>query len=71
MFIMVSFYDNWRFFVEDETILVMLVQQYAGKHGITFSSKHLDDPEKKAQLITLIQESLAGKRGPVTDDDLV
>jgi len=68
---MVSFYDNWRFFVEDETILVMLVQQYAGKHGITFSSKHLDDPEKKAQLITLIQESLAGKRGPVTDDDLV
>jgi len=71
MFIIVSFYDNWRFFVEDETILVMLVQQYAGKHGITFSSKHLDDPEKKAQLISLIQESLAGKRGPVTDDDLV
>ena len=68
---MVSFYDNWRDFVEDETVLVMLVQQYAGKHGITFSSKHLDDPDKKAQLIGLIQESLAGKRGPVTDDDLV
>ncbi len=67
---MVSFYDNWRFFVEDETVLVMLVQQYAGKYGITFSSKHLDDPEKKAKLIGLIQESLAGKRGVVTDEDL-
>lgn len=67
---MTLFYDNWRFFVEDETVLIMLVQQYAGKHGITFSSKHLDDPEKKAKLITLIQESLAGKRGVVTDDDL-
>ena len=64
------FYDNWRNLVEDETVLVMLVQQYAGKYGITFSSKHLDDPEKKAQLISLIQESLAGKRGPVTDEDL-
>jgi hypothetical protein len=57
--------------VEDETVLVMLVQQYAAQHGITFSSKHLDDPEKKSQLISLIQESLAGKRGPVTDNDLV
>ena len=57
--------------MEDETILVMLVQQYAAKYGITFSSKHLDDSDKKAQLISLIQESLSGKRGPVTDDDLV
>ena len=68
---MMEFYYVWRKFVEDETILVMLVQQYASKHGITFSSKHLDDPEKKKQLIVLIQESLAGKRGPVTDDDLI
>ena len=37
------------FFVEDETVLVMLVQQYAKQHGITFSSKHLDDPDKKAR----------------------
>ncbi len=58
-------------FVEDETVLIMLVQQYAGKFGITFSSKYLDDSDKKAKLITLIQEALAGKRGPVTDDDLV
>ncbi len=57
--------------MEDETVLVMIVQQYASKYGITFSSKHLDDPDKKAKLISLIQESLAGKRGAVTDDDLV
>jgi len=56
--------------MEDETILIMLVQQYASKYGITFSSKHLDDPDKKAQLITLIQASLAGKHGVVTDEDL-
>jgi len=68
---MVPFYDNRRDFVEDETVLVMLVQQYASKHGITFSSKYLDDADKKAQLISLIQESLAGKRGAVTDEDLV
>ncbi len=57
--------------MEDETVLVMIVQQYASKFGITFSSKHLDDPEKKAKLIGLIQESLSGKRGPVTDEDLI
>ena len=55
----------------DETLLIALVQQYASKFGITFSSKHLDDLDKKAKLITLIQESLAGKRGPVTDEDLL
>lgn len=58
-------------FVEDETILIMLVQQYAGKFGITFSSKYLDDADKKAKLISLIQEAIAGKRGPVTDEDLL
>ncbi len=56
--------------MEDETILVMLVKQYADRFGITFSSKYLDDPDKKQLLITLIQEANAGKRGPVTDDDL-
>lgn len=55
----------------NEDILIMLVKQYAGRFGITFSSKHLDDEDKKQQLITLIQEALAGKRGPVTDDDLI
>ena len=56
--------------MEDEVILVMLVRQYADKFGITFSSKYLDDPDKKQRLIGLIQEAVAGKRGPVTDDDL-
>ena len=56
--------------MEDETILVMLVKQYADKFGITFSSKYLDDPDRRRLLITLIQEPNAGKRGPVTDDDL-
>jgi len=70
-FIMTLFYALWRAFVEDETVLIMLVQQYAAKYGITFSSKYLDDPNIKIKLISLIQESLAGKRGPVTDDDLI
>jgi len=56
--------------VEDEAVLVILVKQYADMFGITFSSKYLDDPDKKKQLIALIQEAIAGKRGPVTDDDL-
>lgn len=56
--------------MEDEAILVMIVQQYADKFGITFSSSLLDDPEKKKKLIALIQEALAGKRGPVTDADV-
>lgn len=56
--------------MEDEAILVMLVKQYADKFGITFSSKYLDDPDKKKQLIALIQDAVAGKRGAVTDDDL-
>ncbi|GEM_PF-964217 len=58
-------------YVEDETILITLVQQYAGKYGITFDSKHFDDPEKKALLISLIQQALAGERGPITNEDLV
>ncbi|PHS24819.1 MAG: hypothetical protein COA83_07105 [Methylophaga sp.] len=57
--------------MEDETVLIMLVQQYASKFGITFSSKYLDDAEKKAKLIGLIQQALAGKRGAVTDDDFL
>ena len=56
--------------MEDEAILVMLIQQYSAKYGITFSSSLLDDPEKKNKLIKLVQECLAGKRGPITDDDL-
>lgn len=56
--------------MDNEVVLVMLVKQYADKFGITFSSKYLDDPDKKQRLIALIQEAMAGKRGAVTDDDL-
>lgn len=54
----------------NEDVLIILVKQYADRFGITFSSKHLDDEDKKQQLVTLIQQALAGKRGPVTDEDL-
>lgn len=68
--IILAFYHTENI-VEDEAILVMLVQQYADRFGITFSSSLLDDPEKKTQLISLIQEAMSGKRGPVTNEDLV
>lgn len=54
----------------DEMVLMMLVKQYADKFGITFSSKLLDDADKKAKLIKLMQQALAGQRGPVIDSDL-
>lgn len=54
----------------DEAILMILVKQYADRFGITFSSKHMDDEDKKHQLVSMMQEALAGKRGPVTDADL-
>ena len=56
--------------MEDETILIMLVQQYANKFGITFSSKHLDDPASKTKLVSLLQQAMKGDRGPITDEDL-
>ena len=56
--------------MENEDVLIALVRQYASQYGITFSSAHLDDPRKKARLINLIQASLAGKRGAITDDDI-
>lgn len=56
--------------MEDEAILVMLVQQYASKFGITFSSSQLDDVDKKDKLIKLIQQALAGERGAISDEDL-
>ncbi len=57
--------------MEDETILISLVQQYASKFGITFNSKFFDDPEKKVLLISLIQQAISGERGAVTDEDLL
>lgn len=56
---------------EDETGIIMLVQHYAGKFGITFSSGLLNNPEHKAKLMKLMMEAISGKRGPVTDADIL
>lgn len=54
----------------DESIMLAMVKQYADRFGITFSSAHLDDEDKKQRLVALMQEALSGKRGPITDADL-
>lgn len=56
---------------DDETGVVMLVQQYAGKFGITFSSKLMDDPVAKKKLMQLMAEAIMGRRGAVTDEDVL
>lgn len=56
---------------ENEMGLLMIIQQYASKFGITFSSKLMDDPEAKKKLIQLMAEAISGKRGAVTDDDVL
>lgn len=56
---------------ENETGLLMIIQQYASKFGITFSSKLMDDPEAKKKLMQLMVEAINGKRGAVTDDDVL
>lgn len=55
---------------EDESMLIEIVQQYAGHFGITFSSKAMDDEAVKSRLMQLMMEALSGRRGPVTDEDL-
>ncbi|HEX5539889.1 MAG TPA: hypothetical protein VFX01_08900 [Methylophilaceae bacterium] len=56
---------------EDESMLIMLVQQYASRFGITFSSKLMQDEAHKAKLMLLMVEAINGQRGPVTDEDVV
>ncbi len=56
---------------DNETGVVMLVQQYAGKFGITFSSKLMDDPVAKKKLMQLMAEAIMGRRGAVTDEDVL
>ena len=48
----------------------MLVQQYASKFGITFSSKAMENEETKQKAMLLMMQAISGKRGPVTDEDL-
>ncbi len=56
---------------ENEAGLMMLIQQYATKFGITFSSRLMDDPEAKKKLTQLMAEAISGKRGAVTDEDVL
>lgn len=56
--------------MEDESILIMLVQQYAAKFGITFSSRAMEQDATKQKAMQLMMEAISGKRGPVTDEDL-
>lgn len=57
--------------MEDQRILIMLVQQYAAKFGITFSSSLMDDERHRARLMLLLTEAINGKRGAVTDEDVL
>ena len=57
--------------MEDDSALIMLVQHYAGKFGITFSSSLMDDARYKSRLAMLMMEAINGQRGPVTDDDVL
>ncbi|MCX7628263.1 MAG: hypothetical protein N2Z69_07650 [Methylophilaceae bacterium] len=56
--------------MEDESMLIMLIQQYASQFGITFSSRAMDDEETKQKAMVLMMQALSGARGPVTDEDL-
>lgn len=56
--------------MDSESIIIMLVQQYAAKFGITFSSKAMEDETTKQKAMQLMSEAISGKRGPVTDEDL-
>lgn len=52
---------------EDESGTIMLIQQYASKFGITFSSTLMNEKHHKEKLMKLMWEAISGKRGAVTD----
>jgi hypothetical protein len=54
-----------------ETVVIMLVQQYAAKFGITFSSSLMSTPAHQQKLIQLMGQALSGQRGAVTDADVL
>jgi len=54
-----------------ESVVIMLVQQYAAKFGITFSSSLMNDEKHKQKLIQLMGQAISGKRGAVTDYDVL
>jgi hypothetical protein len=54
-----------------ETVLIMLIQQYAAKFGITFSSQLMSTPAHKQKLMQLMGQALSGNRGSITDADVL
>ncbi len=56
--------------MEDESMLIGIVQSYANRFGITFSSRVMDNDELKPKLMQMMMEALSGKRGAITDEDL-
>ena len=54
-----------------ESVVIMLVQQYAAKFGITFSSSLMNDDKHKQKLIQLMGQAISGTRGAVTDSDVL
>lgn len=56
--------------MEDESMLIMLIQQYSSKFGITFNSKVMENEDTKQKAMTLMMQAISGQRGPVTDEDL-
>ncbi|HEY3327103.1 MAG TPA: hypothetical protein VGK14_08005 [Novimethylophilus sp.] len=56
--------------MEDESTLIMLIQQYASRFGITFNSKAMENEETKQKAMLLMMQAINGTRGPVTDEDL-
>ena len=56
--------------MEDESMLIMLIQQYSSRFGITFSSKAMEDEEVKQKAMMLMMQAISCQRGPVTDEDL-
>ena len=55
---------------EDDSTLIMLVQQYAARFGMTFSSKAMENEATKQKAMFLMMQALSGNRGAVTDEDI-
>ena len=56
--------------MEDESTLIMLIQQYASRFGMTFSSRAMENEDTKQKAMLLMMQAINGSRGPVTDEDL-
>ena len=54
-----------------ETVLIMLVQQYAAKFGITFSSSLMNNSAHKQKLTQLMAQAISGQRDAITDSDVM